>query len=70
MENELKIKMYSFNLDCKAPNELAGLCGCSSGNQVIDENFACVYARTIRDRTPAYCFSVIRSTNLLCGRRI
>ena len=46
MENELKIKKYSFNLDCKAPNELAGFYAAllKWESRVIDEDFACVYA--------------------------
>ena len=72
MENELKIKMYSFNLDCKAPNELAGFYAAllKWESRVIDEDFACVYAPgTHQDRIPAYCFTGIRvQTACVAGR--
>ncbi len=46
MSDELKIKMYSFTLDCKAPHELAKFYANLLKWEVllIDEEWACVYA--------------------------
>lgn len=45
MNDELKIKMYSFTMDCKEPNELAKFYGDLLKWEVafIDEEYACVY---------------------------
>lgn len=45
MDNELKIKMYSFTLDCKDPNELAKFYAALLKWEAtsFDENYACVY---------------------------
>ena len=51
MENELKIKKYSFNLDCKAPNELAGFYAAllKWESRVIDEDLpVCMLREPIR----------------------
>lgn len=46
MENELKIKMYSFTLDCQDPHSLAEFYGALMGWEVmpLGEDWACVYA--------------------------
>ena len=46
MSDELKIKMYSFTVDCKDPHELAKFYGTLLKWEVllIDEEWACVYA--------------------------
>lgn len=46
MEEELKIKMYSFTLDCKNPQELAKFYAALLNWQIvpIDEDWACVCA--------------------------
>lgn len=46
MDNELKIKMYSFTVDCKDPHELAGFYAALLNweSMSIDDEYACVYA--------------------------
>ena len=46
MDNELKIKMYSFTVDCKEPQELAKFYGALLKWEVMSmgEDWACVYA--------------------------
>jgi predicted enzyme related to lactoylglutathione lyase len=46
MDSELKIKMYSFTIDCKDPNELAKFYAALLKWEIafIDEEWACVYA--------------------------
>jgi hypothetical protein len=46
MDNELKIKMYSFTVDCKEPLELAKFYGALLSWEVmfLDEEYSCVYA--------------------------
>lgn len=46
MDNELKIKMYAFTLDCKAPQELANFYAKLLNWDVLsfDDNYVCVYA--------------------------
>lgn len=46
MNPELKIKMYSFTLDCKDPAELAKFYATllQWEMKIFDEDFACVYA--------------------------
>ncbi len=46
MDNELKIKMYSFTMDCKAPHELAKFYAAllKWETMFMDEEWACVYA--------------------------
>jgi len=46
MNDELKIKMYSFTLDCKAPHDLAKFYASLLCWEVMymDEDWACVYA--------------------------
>lgn len=46
MDNKLKIKMYSFTVDCKDPRELAKFYAALLEWEmlVIDEEYACVYA--------------------------
>lgn len=46
MDDELKIKMYSFTVDCKDPHELAKFYGELLKWEVmfLDEEWACVYA--------------------------
>jgi len=46
MENELKIKMYSFTVDCKEPLELAKFYASLLGWEVlpVDEDWAYTYA--------------------------
>jgi predicted enzyme related to lactoylglutathione lyase len=46
MDNELKIKMYTFTIDCKEPLELAKFYATLLGweSMFIDEDYACVYA--------------------------
>ena len=46
MDNELKIKMYSFTVDCKEPQELAKFYGALLEWEVMSlgEDWACVYA--------------------------
>lgn len=47
MNNELKIKMYSFTVDCKDPYELAKFYAMLLKWDImsIDEEWACVYAK-------------------------
>lgn len=46
MDNELKIKMYSFTLDCVNPHDLAAFYAMLLKWEVIfvDEDWSCVYA--------------------------
>ncbi len=46
MNNEIKIKMYSFTLDCKAPHDLAKFYASLLRWEALDmdEDWACVYA--------------------------
>ena len=46
MDDELKIKMYSFTLDCKDPEELAKFYAAllKWESVLISEEYACVYA--------------------------
>lgn len=46
MDNELKIKMYSFTVDCKEPQELAKFYAAllKWETMLFDEEWACVYA--------------------------
>ena len=46
MDDELKIKMYSFTVDCKDPNELAKFYAALLGWEIMfaDEEYACVGA--------------------------
>ena len=46
MDHELKIKMYSFTLDCKEPHVLAKFYGelLQWEVAILDEQWACVYA--------------------------
>lgn len=46
MDDELKIKMYSFTLDCKEPHELARFYAALLKWEImfIDEEWVCVYA--------------------------
>ena len=46
MNDELKIKMYSFTMDCKEPHELAKFYAAllQWETMIIDEGWACVYA--------------------------
>lgn len=46
MNDELTIKMYSFTVDCKDPQELANFYGTllKWEAMVLDEEYACVYA--------------------------
>jgi predicted enzyme related to lactoylglutathione lyase len=46
MDDELKIKMYSFTLDCKDPHEIAKFYATllKWETMFIDEEWACVYA--------------------------
>lgn len=46
MNDELTIKMYSFTVDCKDPQELANFYGTllKWEAMVLDEDYACVYA--------------------------
>jgi catechol 2,3-dioxygenase-like lactoylglutathione lyase family enzyme len=46
MEDELKIKMYSFTVDCKDPQELAKFYAVLLKWEMMnfDEDYACVYA--------------------------
>lgn len=46
MDNELKIKMYSFTLDCRVPRELAEFYAALLQWQIVycDEEYACVAA--------------------------
>lgn len=46
MEDELKIKMYSFTVDCKDPHELAKFYAALLKWEVlsIDDDWACAYA--------------------------
>ncbi|MBS5957915.1 MULTISPECIES: VOC family protein [Clostridia] len=46
MDDGLKIKMYSFTMDCKDPHELAAFYGAllKWETMAIDEGWACVYA--------------------------
>jgi hypothetical protein len=45
MDDELKIKMYSFTVDCTEPNDLAKFYAAllKWETMVLDEEFACVY---------------------------
>lgn len=45
MDDELKIKMYSFTIDCKAPHDLAKFYAALVKWEImtIDEGWACVY---------------------------
>jgi hypothetical protein len=45
MDEELKIKMYSFTVDCKEPNDLAKFYAALLKWEAmpLDEEFACVY---------------------------
>lgn len=47
MDNELKIKMYSFTIDCKQPHELAKFYSALLDWEMmsIDEEWACVYPK-------------------------
>lgn len=46
MDGELKIKMYSFTVDCKEPHELAKFYAAMLKWEILihDENWACAYA--------------------------
>lgn len=46
MDDELKIKMYAFTVDCKDPNELAKFYSALLNWEIvlIGEDYACVYA--------------------------
>lgn len=46
MNDELKIKMYSFTMDCKDPHELAKFYGelLKWETMFMDEEWACIYA--------------------------
>lgn len=46
MDNELKIKMYSFTVDCKDPHDLAKFYAALLKWEVVlvDKEWACVYA--------------------------
>ena len=46
MNDELKIKMYAFTLDCKEPQELAKFYATLMNWEVmvLNDNFTCVYA--------------------------
>ena len=46
MDDELKIKMYAFTVDCKDPNELAKFYSALLKWEIalIDEDYACVHA--------------------------
>lgn len=46
MEDELKIKMYSFTVDCREPQELAKFYAAlvKWEMMILDEDYACVYA--------------------------
>lgn len=46
MNDELKIKMYSFTIDCKDPHELAKFYGelLKWETMFMDEEWACIYA--------------------------
>ena len=50
MNDELKIKMYSFTLDCKNPNELAKFYAILLKWEVVyfDEEYACIGAPGIK----------------------
>lgn len=45
MDDELKIKMYSLTLDCRAPDELAGFYAALLhwDVMILDEDWACTY---------------------------
>ena len=72
MENELKIKMYSFTLDCQDPHSLAEFYGALMRWEVmpLGEDWACVYAPgTKQEGIPASCFNAILTMNRLYGRK-
>lgn len=73
MEKELKIKMYSFTMDCIDPYALAKFYAEMLNWEIpfYDENWACIgapgmsHGELIRE----YFFSEIQSTVRLCGRK-
>lgn len=72
MNDELKIKMYSFTVDCKEPHELAkfyaGLLKWEI--MLMDEEYACVYApEPIRGHIRVSYFNRILNINRLYGRK-
>ena len=71
MDSELKIKMYSFTIDCKDPNELAKFYAALLKWEIafIDEEWACVYAPgTKQGAYPGILFQRNLEYNRLCGR--
>lgn len=72
MEKELKIKMYSFTLDCINPYALAKFYAELLNWEIpfYDENWACIGVPGMSQGAyPGYFFSEIQSTVRLCGRK-
>lgn len=72
MEKELKIKMYSFTLDCINPYALAKFYAELLNWEIpfYDENWACIGAPGMsQGAIREYFFSEIQSTVRLCGRK-